>query len=121
MTTKAFFITLSIIGMLVAGCSDKAQTRSESPFVISDSLFRTLRIDTAATCPMVSSLTLTGKVAYNEENVAKIFPLVSGVIGNVKVQLGDYVQKGEVLGVIRSTEMAGYANDLVSAKAGEAS
>ena len=112
---------LSIVGMFAAGCDDKAQTRTESPFVISDSLFRTLKIDTAAICPMVSSLTLTGKVSYNEENVAKIFPLVSGVISGVKLQLGDQVQKGEVLGVIRSSEMAGYANDLVSAKAAEIS
>ena len=121
MTTKEFFIVLSIIGMFAARCSDKAKTRAESPFVISDSLFRTLKIDTVATCPMVSALTLTGKVSYNEENVAKIFPLVSGVINGVRVQLGDQVQKGGVLGVIRSSEMAGYANDLVSAKAGAAS
>src|SRR5215470_12529026 len=115
MTTKEFFIVLSIVGMFAAACSDNAQTRTESPFVISDSLFRTLKIDTAATCPMVSSLTLTGKVSYNEENIAKIFPLVTGVIGNVKVQLGDYVEQGEALGAIRSSEMAGYANDVVSA------
>jgi cobalt-zinc-cadmium efflux system membrane fusion protein len=121
MTTKVFLIALAVIGTFATGCSDKAQTSTESPFVISDSLLRTLTIDTAEVCPMVNSLTLTGKVSYNEENIARIFPLVSGVISDVKVQLGDYVQKGEMLGMIRSSEMAGYANDLASAKAGEAS
>ena len=35
---------------------------------------------------------------------------------NVNVQLGDYVNKGQQLGVIKSGEMAGYGNDLISAK-----
>jgi cobalt-zinc-cadmium efflux system membrane fusion protein len=41
--------------------------------------------------------------------------MVSGIISNIKVMLGDYVQKGQVLGVIKSSEMAGLSNDLVNA------
>jgi cobalt-zinc-cadmium efflux system membrane fusion protein len=65
---------------------------------------------------MVNALTLTGKVTFNEDKVARIFPMVSGNITGVTAQLGDYVNKGEKLGVIRSGEMAGYGNDLVTAK-----
>ena len=42
--------------------------------------------------------------------------MVSGVIQDIKVMLGDYVQKGQVLGVIKSSEMAGISNDLVNAE-----
>jgi cobalt-zinc-cadmium efflux system membrane fusion protein len=42
--------------------------------------------------------------------------MVSGVLQNVNVMLGDYVRKGQVLGVIKSSEMAGFSNDLVSAQ-----
>jgi cobalt-zinc-cadmium efflux system membrane fusion protein len=64
----------------------------------------------------VNSLTLTAKVSFDEEKVARIFPLVSGNITGVNVQLGDHVSKGQSLGMIRSGEMAGYGNDLVTSK-----
>src|SRR5215831_14392327 len=109
-------MAITIIALtIVASCAHKSQTDAPSQYVISDSLLRTLQIDTVAKCPLVNTLTLTGKVSYNEENVARIFPLVSGNIDGIKVQLGDYVHAGQTLGVIRSTEMAGFANDLVVA------
>ena len=98
-------------------CSEKKTIVEERPkYQIPDSLFRTLKIDTVTNCALENALTLTGKVAFNDEKVAKIFPMVSGNIMDVKVQLGDYVTKGQRLGVIRSSEMAGYGNDLVSSK-----
>jgi len=42
--------------------------------------------------------------------------MVSGVITNVTAQLGDHINAGQRLGVIRSGEMAGYSNDLVTSK-----
>jgi cobalt-zinc-cadmium efflux system membrane fusion protein len=65
---------------------------------------------------LVNAITLTGKVGFNEDNVVKIYPMVSGNIEDVKVLLGDYVQAGQVLAIVKSSEMAGYSNDLVSAE-----
>ncbi len=102
---------------LLSGCDSKAKNPEEkTKYVIADSLFRTLKIDTVAECPVVNSLTLTGQVSFNDSKVAKIFPMVSGIISGVTVQVGDYVKKGQKLGVIRSSEMAGYSNDLVNSK-----
>jgi len=102
--------------LFLAACENKKAKENDDPhFVISDSLLKTIRIDTVMNCPLVNTLTLTGKVSYNEENVAKTFPLVTGVVSDIKVQLGDYVQKGQALGSIKSVEMAGYANDLITA------
>lgn len=95
-------------------CSDPKKEVEKPKYVISDSLLKTLHIDSVMSCPLVNSLTLTGKVAFNEEKVNRIFPMVSGVITDVHVQLGDYVKKGQKLGVIRSGEMAGYGSDLVT-------
>jgi cobalt-zinc-cadmium efflux system membrane fusion protein len=103
--------------LIFTGCSNKKIKENDDPrFVISDSLLKTIRIDTVTKCPLISTITLTGKVSYNEEKVARIFPLVTGVVSDVKVQLGDYVKKGQALGAIRSVEMAGYANDYITAK-----
>ena len=85
-------------------------------YVMPDSLFHTLVIDTANECPVENAITLTGQVAFNDDKVANIYPMVSGVISGIKVMLGDYVNAGQTLGVMRSSQMAGFSNDLVSAQ-----
>jgi cobalt-zinc-cadmium efflux system membrane fusion protein len=65
---------------------------------------------------VLNTLTLTGKVDFNEDNVIKIFPVISGQVSDIKVMAGDYVKKGQVLAIIKSSEMAGYSNDYVTAK-----
>jgi membrane fusion protein, heavy metal efflux system len=116
--SKINFLSFLLIGMIVfSSCKTDPKTSDQKQkFVISDSLLKTIQIDSIITCPMVNALTLTGKVTFNEDKVARIFPMVSGNITGVTAQLGDYVNKGEKLGIIRSGEMAGYGNDLVTAK-----
>jgi len=116
--TRINISSLLLIGMIViSSCkSDPKNTDEKQQFVISDSLLKTLQIDSVVKCPLVNALTLTGKVSFNEDKVARIFPMVSGNITGVTVQLGDHVNAGQRLGIIRSDEMAGYGNDLVTAK-----
>ncbi len=111
-------ISFLLIGIAVfAGCKPETQNTDErAKFVISDSLLKTIKIDTVEKCQLVNALTLTGKVSFNEDKVARIFPMVSGIISGVTVQLGDHVNSGQKLGVIKSPEMAAYGNDLVNAK-----
>jgi cobalt-zinc-cadmium efflux system membrane fusion protein len=59
---------------------------------------------------------LTGKITFDEDKVARIFPLVSGHITDVKVSLGDYVEKGQILATIRSADMANYYNEYKSSQ-----
>jgi cobalt-zinc-cadmium efflux system membrane fusion protein len=116
--SKINFFSFLLIGTIVfSSCKTDPKTSDQKQkFVISDSLLKTIQIDSVITCPMVNALTLTGKVTFNEDKVARIFPMVSGNITGVTAQLGDYVNKGQKLGVIRSGEMAGYGNDFVTAK-----
>lgn len=115
-TNRIFFPLLLATSIAIFSCKDQAKEASRQKFTISDSLLKTLEIDSIRSCPLVNSLTLTGKVAFDEEKVNRIFPLVSGIITGVNVELGDYVKKGQQLGVIRSGEMAGYGSDLVTSK-----
>jgi cobalt-zinc-cadmium efflux system membrane fusion protein len=77
---------------------------------------RTLRIDTVSISPLVDAITLTGKVGTNDDHVVPVFSLVSGNVQDIKVALGDYVQAGQVLAVVRSGEMAQYSSDLLNAE-----
>src|SRR5258708_34755085 len=64
----------------------------------------------------MSDLKLSGKITFNEDNVVKVFPLVSGHVADVKVSLGDYVQKGQLLATVHSSDMANYFNEYKSAQ-----
>ena len=108
-------ITVVLISPSCKKSNSSADTDS-SKYALADSLIKTLKFDTIQDCQLTNTIILSGKVAYNDDHVAKIYPMVSGVIQNIKVMLGDYVQAGQVLGVIKSAEMAGISNDLVNAE-----
>lgn len=95
---------------------DKSISVKKDTYTIPDSLLKTLNIDTVSTEQLKNAITLTGKVSFNEDNVAKIYPMVSGTVTDIRSVLGDYVNAGQVLGVIHSSEMAGYSNDLINAE-----
>ncbi|HEY4287348.1 MAG TPA: efflux RND transporter periplasmic adaptor subunit [Puia sp.] len=112
-------VSLVFIGSLMlqaCGSSETKPAPEKEKSAIPDTIMRTLRIDTVITSQLINAITLTGKVGSNEENVVPVNALVTGNISDVKVALGDYVNAGQVLAVIRSSEMAGYGNDLINAE-----
>jgi cobalt-zinc-cadmium efflux system membrane fusion protein len=104
--------------MIITQSCKKNSTAADTTqkYVMPDSLARTLKYDTVRTSRLISTVTLSGKVDFNEDKVARIYPMVSGTTQGINVMLGDAVSAGQVLGVIKSSEMAGYSNDLVNAK-----
>lgn len=58
-----------------------------------------------------NELTLNGTVTFDQDNVVRVFPLVSGNVEKTTVTLGAYVQKGQDLAVIRSGDISTYTND----------
>ncbi|MEC3877705.1 efflux RND transporter periplasmic adaptor subunit [Chryseobacterium sp. T9W2-O] len=57
-----------------------------------------------------------GKISADNNSYIDVYPLVSGNVLNVNVELGDYVKKGQVLATIRSTEMADVQKDVSDAE-----
>lgn len=49
---------------------------------------------------------LTGTVGINEDRLAHIYPVVEGVVDEVRIHLGDRVKQGDVLAIIQSREVA---------------
>lgn len=86
-------------------------------FCIPDSLMGKICIDTASVRPVMQDFNLIGKVTYDQDKVVKLYPMVSGNVTDVKIALGDFVEKGQVLAIVKSTEIAGAENDIVTAQA----
>jgi len=64
-----------------------------------------------------TALSVNGTLAVPGQNKAWVTSLVSGVLKSIKVQPGDFVRKGQVIGTIANTELAGIQQQLVSIKA----
>lgn len=110
-----FLITTSLF---FSGCSSSENNKmiERTKYVVPDSLLRTLSIEPVTKCQLSKAVILTGKVAFNDDNVVKIYPMVSGNVQGIKVVLGDYITAGQILAIINSTEMAGYGNDYINAE-----
>lgn len=111
-------ICASLTVLFFVSCNDKKETKADPPkFVLSDTMAKMIRLDSANYCFIDDAITLSGEVGFNENKVNKVFPRNSGQVIESKVTLGDKVQAGQVLAVIRSADVAGNYADLTSANA----
>jgi len=112
------FVLILLAGMAMQGCNHHEDaSQKDEKFQVTDSLLKSLLIDTVKEASAIGQIILTGSIAPDENKMVKIFPMVSGIAQDVNVQLGDVVQKGQTLAIMRSTEAAGYTKDYISAEA----
>ena len=112
-----FYVAASFFLLLLTSCGEKPVAKEErKTFILSDSLLQVAKVTDVVMANQTDAITLTGKVAFNDDNVAKLYPMVSGNVSGIKVMLGDFVQAGQALAIVRSGEMAGYNNDQISAE-----
>lgn len=99
--------------------SCKNQNAAEPPaqlFVLSDKMRATTKTEAARYRSLKTELSFYGKVTPDNNKMIEIFPIVGGNVTKVFVELGDYVQKDQLLATIRSTEVAGFEKELEDAK-----
>ena len=106
------------VAVLLSACSHetKKETVALGKFALSDSMQKIIKIDEVVTDHVEGMISLNGEVSYDQNNVVKVMPLVSGICQDVKVNIGDRVSQGQALATIKSSEAAGLQNDLVTAK-----
>ena len=109
---RSAFLILSVLGL--AACSKPAPTTEEpketKKFSLSDQTLKELAFDTVRLEPVRNEQSFSGQVVTNGDKTTKVFPLVGGVVEKLNVELGDHVEKGQVLAVIRSGEIADIQN-----------
>lgn len=116
-TSKNYLLIFFILGFSIQSCTTKAPEIVSDKFEITDSLISKLIIDTVQSPNNQTELNFSAKIAASENLQAAVYPMVSGIVGNVNVSIGDKVTKGQVLATITSAEMAGFDKEMVSADA----
>jgi cobalt-zinc-cadmium efflux system membrane fusion protein len=116
--SRLLFLLLAASSFFMQSCGEqeKKPAGDKDKYVIPDTIMKSLAIDTVATSQLVNAITLTGKVGTNDDHVVPVFSMVSGIIQDIKILLGDYVNAGQVLAVVKSSEMAQFSSDLLNAE-----
>ena len=115
---NVFLFLLFVVTILMTSCGARTEetTSNAQVFCIPDSLMANITLDTVRSGYVMSDLKLSGKISFNEDDVVKVFPVVSGHVAEVTVSLGDYVQKGQLLAIVRSSDMANYFDEYHTAE-----
>lgn len=103
----AFIGSALISILLLSSCGDKSVSNSidEEPYCLDAEFKEKIEFAQAEKVHMTNEIHLTGVVEPNPENVISFSNLVDGIIVKANFSLGDYVQKGQVLAELKSTEL----------------
>lgn len=108
-------VGLGIVSLFACHKNEKHEEEIKH-FVLTDKIKSTTQFDVAKLQPLINELKFYGKILPDNNRMIEIYPVVGGSVTHVYVELGDYVQKGQLLATIRSTEVAGFEKELDDAR-----
>jgi membrane fusion protein, heavy metal efflux system len=119
-TKNILYISVSALTLLTACSKKEAEAPKEEQkqqFVMSDQMYNESTFTNATEEFAQNEIRLFGKVSAENNNISQVFPAVGGSVIKINVELGDFVQQGQLLASVRSTEIAGYQSETSDAEA----
>lgn len=114
MKNNLLYLSLAILSLWSCQTSkDENITSSQdsNKLCLNDQLKKSTIIETVSEELIREQLTLSGKVEYNENDLVAVKSLLHGVVESVRFELGDYVKQGQILAIVKSTEIQGLAQE----------
>lgn len=108
MNKKNLFLLILFPLFLSCGNPTAMPKETNTGLMLTDSLRQVVSVDTVRKTPLSDELLLNGRVTFDAGQVAHVYPIFGGTVTQVEVEAGDYVKKGELLAVIRSSEVADF-------------
>ena len=107
---------LLISSCLIAGaCHDIKNEELMTAFSMSDTMMAKCKFHEVRFTDVKNEIRLFGNIAADNNKLSQIYPVVSGVVKSINVDLGDYVKQGQVLATIQSTEVASFQKEKLNA------
>ncbi|TAG94108.1 MAG: efflux RND transporter periplasmic adaptor subunit [Bacteroidetes bacterium] len=104
-------IIFTFVSLFFLACGTKKEKKEiVQKFCLTDTLKKNITLATSEKRIVENEIVLSGKITFDEDKIAKVYPLAGGFVQELRANLGDYVQKGQVLAVIRSPEIAGFTS-----------
>ena len=114
---NAIFIYALICCTTFTGCAKKQSKQAafvnsnKSTLVLTEQQMKFIKLDSVKLVPAAEQFSAVGEVSFAEDNVVRIYPIVSGAVESVNVALGDYVKRGQLLATLLSTDISLYQRD----------
>lgn len=110
---KHFFILLSSV--LFSCTQNKEEISDKTAFSMSDTMLLKCEYYNAKTEDVKNEIRLFGKIQPDNNKMAQVYSIVGGNVMKINVELGDYVEKGQILAVVRSSEVAEFQKEKLDA------
>lgn len=112
------FYFFTCIALCLSSCGKKEKSMAAADLKL-ESLSQAAgyKTDTVKMLPIIDELLINGQVSFDEDSVVRVYPIVSGYIEELKVTLGTYVKKGQVMATIKSGDITNYLKDYETDKA----
>lgn len=113
----AFFV------VVIGGCKKEEPTsalvseQQKTKIELTADQVKEMRVEPVTEVPLAEEFSAVGDISFDENNVVRIYPIVSGTVEKVYVSLGDYVQRGQLLATLLSTDITTFQRDYNVAKA----
>jgi len=113
-----YHIQIAILSLLfLNSCAEhKNDTEMDVSFRMSETMLKKCPVTEAEEKEVLSEMRLFGKMEPDNNKMAQVYSILGGNVLSIHVELGDYVKKGQLLAVIRSTEVAEFQKELLNAK-----
>lgn len=106
---------LPVAAILLAACKQAPLEEHDVAFVMSDSMKARCEFTPVTQQDVKNEIRLFGKIAADNNKTAQVFPIMSGVVKSIHVELGDYVAQGQLLASIQSSEVASFQKEKLDA------
>lgn len=116
MNCKLYLAAFCLALLGLTACKDKPKDEAPQAFVLSDTMLKRCEFTKVKTEDVKSQLKLFGKVEADNNKMAHVYPITGGIVAQINVELGDHVNEGQLLAVVRSSEVADFQRQLLDAR-----
>lgn len=108
-----FFIawSLSLMSCNQGGDKTKSSDESQGKYCLNTDFKNKIALETLSLQPVKEQISLTGSINYNEDDVVKYRSMLDGTAEQVTFDLGQFVKKGQVLAIVKSTSVNDMSNE----------
>lgn len=114
MKTILIYPLFSMVLILIS-CSKQEVQENATAFSMSDNMMSKCKFEKAKIEDVKNEIRLFGKISADNNKMAQVYPIVSGVVKSIEVELGDYVKQGQLLASIQSSEVASFQKEKLDA------
>ena len=116
MNSKIYTVLISLIFLSLIACKTELKEEANQKFELSDTMMKHCEFSEAKLEEVKNELKLFGKITPDNNKVAHVYPITGGIVSTINVELGDYVKEGQLLAIIKSSEIADFQRQLLDAK-----